>query len=141
MTVPRCAAAEVALYARARYAQFPTGAVCASFATLGNTASATVGPHKLGYLPHGADALIGRDRRALGMFAERADYVFRGSTPEDYLFRYRSLGQFVLEGSKAGTAAAAAYVTHRVLPLDHRHFGRLPRQTVLAAEASPVRAK
>ena len=39
------------------------------------------------------------------------------------------------EGSKSGAAAAAVYVTHRVLPLDHEHFGALPRQTIRAAEA------
>ncbi len=51
-----------------------------------------------------------------------------------YLARYRSLGQFIPEGSKSGAAAAAVYVTHKVLPLDHRHFGRLPCATVRAAE-------
>src|SRR3546814_5467309 len=54
---------------------------------------------------------------------------------DDYHARYRRLGQLVPEGSKSGAAAAAVYVTHQVLPLDHAHFGRLPRQTVLAAEA------
>ena len=53
----------------------------------------------------------------------------------------RRLGQFVPEGSKSGAAAAAVYVTHRVLPLDHAHFGQLPRQTVLAAEAFHARAE
>ena len=66
--------------------------------------------------------------------------MFHDSTPgqssdDSYLARYRRLGQFVPEGSKSGAAAAAVYVTHKVLPLDHQHFGRLPRQTVLAAEA------
>ena len=55
--------------------------------------------------------------------------------------RYRRLGQFIPEGSKSGAAAAAVYVTHRVLPLDHEHFGMLPRQTVLAAEAFHARAR
>ncbi|MDE3073206.1 MAG: pyridoxal-dependent decarboxylase [Pseudomonadota bacterium] len=117
------------------YVRFPTPAVHAAFAALGDTDSATVDPHKLGYLPYGAGAFICRDHRAMTLLAERADYVFHGNTPRDYLARYRSLGQFVPEGSKSGAAAAAVYVTHKVLPLDHRHFGRLPRATVRAAEA------
>ncbi len=117
------------------YVQFPTPAVHAAFAALADTDSATVDPHKLGYLPYGAGAFICRDHRAMALLAERADYVFHGSTPDSYLARYRSLGQFVPEGSKSGAAAAAVYVTHKVLPLDHRHFGRLPRATVRAAEA------
>ena len=117
------------------YVQFPTAAVHAAFAALADTDSATVDPHKLGYLPYGAGAFICRDHRAMALLAERADYVFHASTPDSYLARYRSLGQFVPEGSKSGAAAAAVYVTHKVLPLDHRHFGRLPRATVRAAEA------
>lgn len=123
------------------FAQFPTPAVHAAFAALGDTDSVTVDPHKLGYLPYGAGAFICRDHRAMALLAERADYVFHGNAPADYLARYRSLGQFVPEGSKSGAAAAAVYVTHKVLPLDHAHFGRLSAQTVRAAEAFHARAQ
>jgi len=123
------------------FTQFPSSAVHAAFAALGDTDSVTVDPHKLGYLPYGAGAFVCRDHRAVALLAERADYVFHGGTPMDYLTRYRSLGQFVPEGSKSGAAAAAVYVTHKVLPLDHQHFGRLPAQTVRCAEAFHAHAK
>ncbi|EIL93038.1 pyridoxal phosphate-dependent decarboxylase family protein [Rhodanobacter spathiphylli] len=123
------------------YVQFPTPAVHAAFAALGATDSVTVDPHKLGYLPYGSGAFICRDHRAMSLLAERADYVFHGGTPKDYLARYRSLGQFIPEGSKSGAAAAAVYVTHKVLPLDHAHFGRLPCATVRAAETFHARAQ
>ena len=45
----------------------------------------------------------------------------------------RQLGRYLLEGSKSGAAAAAVYVSHQVLPLDHRNFGRLLAQGVFAA--------
>ncbi|CAM0999482.1 Pyridoxal-dependent decarboxylase [Rhodanobacter sp. Root179] len=125
----------------ADYVQFPTPAVHAAFAALGATDSVTVDPHKLGYLPYGSGAFICRDHRAMTLLAERADYVFHGGTPKDYLARYRSLGQFIPEGSKSGAAAAAVYVTHKVLPLDHAHFGRLPCATVRAAETFHARAQ
>jgi glutamate/tyrosine decarboxylase-like PLP-dependent enzyme len=125
----------------ADYVHFPTPAVHAAFAALGATDSVTVDPHKLGYLPYGSGAFICRDHRAMALLAERADYVFHGGTPADYLARYRSLGQFIPEGSKSGAAAAAVYVTHKVLPLDHAHFGILPRATVKAAEAFHARAQ
>jgi hypothetical protein len=67
--------------------------------------------------------------------------VFKQGDRDDYMARYRQLGQFIPEGSKAGAAAAAVYVTHRVLPLDHANFGLMPRQTVLAAEAFQERAQ
>ncbi|MDH5822243.1 pyridoxal-dependent decarboxylase [Luteimonas sp. RD2P54] len=125
---------------RADYASFPLPEVHAAFAALGDTDSITVDPHKLGYLPYGAGAFVCRDHRAVALLAETADYVFQDSGTADYMTRYRQLGQFVPEGSKSGAAAAAVYVTHKVLPLDHAHFGRLPRQTVLAAEAFHARA-
>ncbi len=125
----------------ADYVQFPTPAVHAAFAALGETDSVTVDPHKLGYLPYGSGAFVCRDHRAMALLAERADYVFHAATPAGYLARYRSLGQFIPEGSKSGAAAAAVYVTHKVLPLDHAHFGALPRATVRAAESFHARAQ
>jgi glutamate/tyrosine decarboxylase-like PLP-dependent enzyme len=123
------------------YTHFPAPEVHAAFAALGGTDSVTVDPHKLGYLPYGAGAFVCRDHRAMALLAERADYVFHGATPADYLARYRNLGQYIPEGSKPGATAAAVYVTHKVLPLDHAHFGRLPRATLQAAEAFHARAR
>jgi len=123
------------------FAHFPQPEVHAAFAALGDTDSVTVDPHKLGYLPYGAGAFVCRDHRAMALLAEEADYVFDGEGAPDYMARFRRLGQYVLEGSKSGASAAAVYVTHRVLPLDHAHFGQLPKQTVLAAEAFHARAE
>lgn len=125
---------------RAEYRDFPQPEVHAAFAALPATDSVTVDPHKLGYLPYGTGAFICRDHRAMALLSEQADYVFRDGGADDYMSRYRQLGQFIPEGSKSGAAAAAVYVTHRVLPLDHANFGIMPKQTVLAAEAFQARA-
>ncbi len=122
------------------YNAFPPEAVYAAIAALADTDSVTIDPHKLGYLPFGTGAFICRDHRVTALLSEEADYVFSGSATKGYLERYRGLGQFIPEGSKSGANAAAVYVTHRVLPLDHLHFGRLTRQTILAAEAFHQRA-
>ena len=119
---------------REGFAQFPGAGVHAAVAALAATDSVTVDPHKLGYLPYGAGAFICRDHRRMALLAEDADYVFDRAGASDYRAIFRALGRYTLEGSKAGAAAAAAYVTHRVLPLDREHFGRIPRETVLAAE-------
>lgn len=126
---------------RAGYAHFPQPEVHAAFAALGATDSVTVDPHKLGYLPYGAGAFICRDQRAMALLAEEADYVFDGEAAPGYMARFRRLGQFIPEGSKSGAAAAAVYVMHKVLPLDHQNFGQLPRRTVLSAEAFHARAQ
>jgi glutamate/tyrosine decarboxylase-like PLP-dependent enzyme len=123
------------------FSAFPSEPVHRAITALADTDSITVDPHKLGYLPFGVGAFVCRDHRAVGLLAEEADYVFHGHTPGGYLQRYRRLGQFIPEGSKPGAMAAAVYVTHRVLPLDHRNFGRLPAQTIHAAEAFQARAE
>ena len=125
---------------RTGFDSFPAPEVHAAFAALGRSDSVTVDPHKLGYLPYGSGAFVCRDHRAMALLAEEADYVFHDTAPTDYLARYRNLGQFIPEGSKPGAAAAAAYVTHKVLPLDHAHFGCLQRQTILSTEAFHARA-
>jgi glutamate/tyrosine decarboxylase-like PLP-dependent enzyme len=122
------------------FRRFPSPAVHAAFAALARTDSITVDPHKLGYIPYGAGAFVCRDHRPVALLAEDADYVFAGADSEQYFARYRRLGRYILEGSKPGAAAAAVYVTHRVMPLDHANFGRLSRQSILAADAFNERA-
>lgn len=119
---------------------FPSPEVYAAFSALGDADSITVDPHKLGYIPYGAGAFLCRDQRGAALLAEDADYVFDPGEPADYFARYRHLGRYIPEGSKPGAAAAAVYVTHRVLPLDNKHFGRLPHQTIRTAERFYKRA-
>lgn len=114
---------------------FPRPEVHAAFAALARTDSATIDPHKLGYLPYGSGAFLCRDQRAIGLLAEDADYVFDDAPATDYFQRHRQLGRYIPEGSKPGANAAAVYVTHRVLPLDHGNFGRLQARGILATEA------
>ncbi len=122
------------------YQSFPSDEVYSAFAALGQTDSITIDPHKLGYLPFGTGAFLCRDHRVTALLSEEADYVFHNATPKGYLERYRSLGQFIPEGSKSGANAAAVFVTHRVLPLDYQNFGRLTRQTLQSAEIFHRRA-
>ncbi|MGY6520041.1 MAG: pyridoxal phosphate-dependent decarboxylase family protein [Lysobacteraceae bacterium] len=118
-----------------QHEHFPSAAVHAAFAALGDADSVTVDPHKLGHLPYGAGAFVCRDQRAVELLSESADYVFERPREDDYFSRFRQLGRFIPEGSKSGAAAAAVYVTHRVLPLDHANFGAIVAESIRAAEA------
>ena len=125
---------------RSEFSSFPSDSTYAAMAVLGECDSITVDPHKMGYLPYGAGAFICRDQRVMELLTEDADYVFDGVGGADYFARFRQLGRFILEGSKSGAAAAAVYVTHQVLPLDHAHFGRLIAETIHSAEVFLTRA-
>jgi len=117
------------------HAQFPSREVHAAFAALGGVDSVTVDPHKLGHLPYGAGAFVCRDQRAVELLSESADYVFEPAGEDDYFSRFRQLGRYVPEGSKSGATAAAVYVTHQVLPLDHANFGTIVAESIRGAEA------
>jgi glutamate/tyrosine decarboxylase-like PLP-dependent enzyme len=124
---------------REPFKYFPSEHVYSAFRDLALTDSATVDPHKLGYLPYGVGgAYVCRDHRCVDFIAADAPYLGRPAPEEDgetaYFRKFRRLGTYILEGSKPGAAAAAAYVTHRVLPLDRDHFGQLLSQSVQDAE-------
>lgn len=116
------------------FASFPSRAVHAAVSSLSQIDSITIDPHKLGYLPYGSGAFVCRDQRAIELLTEAADYVFSEQDEGDFFARHRQLGRYIPEGSKPGANAAAVYVTHRTLPLDYAHFGRLQAQSIRATE-------
>ncbi|HVC28874.1 MAG TPA: pyridoxal-dependent decarboxylase [Gammaproteobacteria bacterium] len=114
---------------RGGFSYFPSATVHASFEAVREADVVTVDPHKLGYLPFGIGGIVWRDRRVLQFLSEHAAYVFDDQTETE-----GTLGQYILEGSKPGAPAAAAWVTHRVLPPDRKNLGRLQHQTIRATE-------
>lgn len=119
------------------FRHFPSDTVYRAFAALPEADSITVDPHKLGYIPYSAGAFVARNREVVDFITQEAAYVFDLGDQEREVPRrqkLRNLGQYILEGSKPGAAAAAVNVTHRVLPLDTTGFGRLLGLTVKACE-------
>ena len=112
-------------------ADFPTDEWVASVEALAQADSVTIDPHKLGYIPYPAGAILFRDRRARELVATDPPYLLptQGMDSAEDLF----LGRFILEGSKPGAAAAAVWLSHKVLPLDERGYGYLISRTMLGA--------
>ncbi len=122
----------------ADFAHFPSELVYGAFASLDRVDSITVDPHKLGYMPYPAGAFIARNREVVDFITQEAAYVFDLGDEEVEVptrEKLHKLGQYILEGSKAGAAAAAVHVTHSVLPLHSEGLGRILRMTVRACEA------
>lgn len=117
----------------AGFRYFPSARVHRTTAALREADSITVDPHKLGFVPFGAGAFLVKDRRAFDLVMQRAAYVFLGDGDDDAV--YRNAGRFSLEGSRPGAAAAGVAINHRVLPLDHAHFGEVIARSVRACEA------
>jgi glutamate/tyrosine decarboxylase-like PLP-dependent enzyme len=119
---------------RRRFHYFPSTRVYRAFTSLAQADSVTVDPHKLGYVPYGAGGFIGHDARMTHFVGQRPVYIYDTADGHGAESRLRQLGDYILEGSKAGAAAAAVYVSHSVLPLDADHFGRVCGHTIRATE-------
>jgi glutamate/tyrosine decarboxylase-like PLP-dependent enzyme len=110
---------------------WPSESWVRSMAALEDTDSVTIDPHKLGYIPYPAGAIVFKDRRARELVAVDPPYL----TPTQGLHSAEDLflGRFVFEGSKPGAAAAAVWLSHKVLPLDATGHGTLVGRTVAGA--------
>ena len=102
-----------------------------SMEAMGATDSVSIDPHKLGYIPYPAGAILVRDRRARELVAVDPPYLLPAEEvagrEEDYI------GRYIFEGSKPGASAAAVWLSHKVLPLNERGYGYLIERTVLGA--------
>jgi glutamate/tyrosine decarboxylase-like PLP-dependent enzyme/anti-sigma regulatory factor (Ser/Thr protein kinase) len=107
-----------------RYAGWPTEDVYKSFSALKDVDSITIDPHKLGYVPYPAGSIVFRDGRVKELVAQEAAYVL-GSRTRTSQPREIHIGKYVLEGSKPGAAAAATFLSHRVVPLNETGYGAI----------------
>jgi glutamate/tyrosine decarboxylase-like PLP-dependent enzyme len=109
---------------------WPEEGVFRALSAVDRTDSVTIDPHKLGYVPYPAGAISFRDRRVRDLVAVEAPYLFHPGASE-----WGYIGRFIFEGSKPGAAAAGVWMSHRVLPLDSRGYGRLIGETARGALA------
>ncbi len=91
-----------------------------AFKAMPEADSITVDPHKLGYIPYAAGAIVAKDRRIIDIISYFAAYVFDKTDDNPML-----LGSYIMEGSKAGAAVAAVWMAHRVVPLNIAGYGRI----------------
>ncbi|MEZ5402508.1 MAG: pyridoxal-dependent decarboxylase [Bryobacteraceae bacterium] len=108
-----------------------------AFQATGATDSATIDPHKLGFIPYPCGVVLFRDERVRELISFEAAYVFREDEERGKPF----IGRYVLEGSKPGASAAACWLTHRVVPLDESNHGAMVGMTIQGAQELYRRAR
>ena len=112
-------------------ADWPSETWVRAVEALGQADSVTVDPHKMGYVPYSAGAILVRDGRTRHLVATDPPYLLPETVPTPDIERF--LGRYILEGSKPGAAAAAVWLSHKVIPLDERGYGYLIERTVAGA--------
>ncbi len=78
----------------------------------------TVDPHKGGYIPYPAGALCYRIGSMRNLVSFTAPVVYHGGFDP-------TVGVYGVEGSKPGAAAAGVYLSHRVIPVNNKGYGKI----------------
>ncbi|RMB60521.1 decarboxylase [Dokdonia sinensis] len=88
------------------------------YEVLGQTDSITIDPHKSGYVPYPAGGLCYRNSAMRNLVAFTAPVVYHGGVDP-------TVGVYGVEGSKPGAAAAAVYLSHKVIRPNADGYGKL----------------
>jgi glutamate/tyrosine decarboxylase-like PLP-dependent enzyme len=134
--LPLCRAHGVRVHVDAAYGGFfrliaddsADGVAAAPFAAIADCDSVVIDPHKHGLQPYGCGAVLFRDPAVAGHYLHDSPYTYFTS---DELH----LGEISLECSRAGAAAAALWLTLRLLPLTPDGLGAVLRPGRRAALA------
>ncbi|MBC8432378.1 pyridoxal phosphate-dependent decarboxylase family protein [Desulfobacula sp.] len=97
-------------------------------AALNRSDSISIDPHKLGYIPYPAGAVLLKNGHAREVMSTDAPYLWADSETD-----IGFTGRYTLEGSRSGAAAAACWLAHKTVPLDQNGHGRLVGLSVLSA--------
>jgi glutamate/tyrosine decarboxylase-like PLP-dependent enzyme len=97
------------------------------YAALGQADSITVDPHKAGYIPYPAGGLCYRDSNMRNLVSLKSPVVFHGQADP-------TVGVYGIEGSKPGAAAAAVYMSHKVIRPTRRGYGKLMEQCIFSSK-------
>ncbi len=93
------------------------------YKAFGSADSITIDPHKAGYIPYPAGGLCYRNSAMRNLVAFTAPVVYHGGVDP-------TVGVYGVEGSKPGAAAAAVYLSHRVISTDQSGYGKILGRTL-----------
>ena len=117
-----------------RTASYVKPEVRAAAERLGEADSITIDPHKHGLVMYGAGGVLYRDEKFRQTILNTAPYTY-------HVKEKPNIGMFTLEGSRPGAAAAAVWLTHRVLPLNVAGLGQILRETLSTAREFATRLR
>jgi len=92
--------------------------VKAQYEVLGQTDAITIDPHKSGYVPYPAGGLCYRNSAMRNLVSFTAPVVYHGGVDP-------TVGVYGVEGSKPGAAAAAVYLSHKIIRPNIDGYGKL----------------
>ncbi len=100
---------------------------------VGQTDSIAIDPHKLGYIPYAAGAILFADTRYKDFIYKGAPYLATSAIGVDPIEK-TYLGGWTLEGSRPGASAIACAFTAEVVSLDKAGYGPLMAKTIVLTD-------
>jgi len=116
--------------------QWGSRAVCSAFLAFPKAESITVDPHKMGYVPYPCGIISFRNDRVRHFLTQEAPYITitKQSNVQTQIHKPpKTVGPFILEGSKPGAAAVALRLSHKMIPPNRSGHGEIIRASLLAA--------
>ena len=108
---------------------WPSLEVYSAFKALPEVDSITVDPHKLGYVPYLAAAVLYKYKSIRKVISFFASYIETKQEVADG----NTLSSYDLMGSKSGAMAAAVWTAQKVVPLNFYGYGKLIAHSVEGA--------
>lgn len=100
-------------------------------AAMAQADSITIDPHKFGYIPYPAGAVLFRDYHVRDAISYAAPYL----ADDDRSGFGGFLGQWTLEGSRPGAAAVSCYLSQAMVPLTPEGHGQLMKNCIAVNQA------
>ena len=111
--------------------------VIKSFMAFPDADSITIDPHKLGFIPYPCGLIAFKNGAITKLIKQHATYISEENNLDDLTFtnndHINALGHYILEGSKPGAAAAAAWLAHKSIPLNIQGHGKIIKASILSA--------
>ncbi len=101
--------------------------VTKQYKVLHHTDSITIDPHKSGYVPYPAGGLCYRNSAMRNLVSFTSPVVYHGGVDP-------TVGVYGVEGSKPGAAAAAVYLSHKVIRPNMDGYGKLTAECFFNAK-------
>ena len=109
---------------------WPSDEIFNSFKSVYNVDSITIDPHKLGYIPYPAGAIVFKNEKVRDLISFDAPYIFREAEERE---EEPYIGRYILEGSKPGAAAVACWLAHEIVPLNQSGYGYIIGKSLQSA--------
>ncbi len=122
-----------------REISWPEPEIYGSLRAMERADAVVIDPHKCGYIPYPAGAVIFKNKSSRQLL--RQDPAYFSYEPADLLPQWMAeegkdtpLGSTILEGSKPGAAAAACWLANRTIGLNQKGYGAILGETIRGAQ-------